>query len=56
MHGTLKETITCSAGISAWDPSQPTTIEGLIEKADEALYQAKKQGRNQLCVYSKKPI
>lgn len=53
VHGTLKETITCSAGVSVWDPSQPTSIESLIEKADEALYQAKRQGRNQLCIYSK---
>jgi diguanylate cyclase (GGDEF)-like protein/PAS domain S-box-containing protein len=37
---------TCSAGIAVWDRTEPA--EGLIERADAALYAAKSQGRDRL--------
>ncbi|RYZ82413.1 MAG: GGDEF domain-containing response regulator, partial [Proteobacteria bacterium] len=38
--------VTISLGIACF-PQNATTTEGLIARADEALYQAKRQGRNQ---------
>ena len=42
--------ITISAGLSGY-PDDASTPESLIKRADEALYQAKKMGKNTLCVY-----
>lgn len=42
------EVITISIGASMITKSE--TIESLIKRADEALYHAKKQGRNRVCV------
>ena len=44
------EAITVSAGLAGY-PDDANTQESLIQKADEALYQAKKMGKNTLCVY-----
>jgi len=44
------ETITVSVGLAGY-PDDANTEESLIRKADEALYQAKKMGKNTLCVY-----
>lgn len=40
--------ITCSFGATAWLPGMDSTEEALIRMADDALYQAKRQGRNQV--------
>lgn len=40
--------ITASFGVTAAIPGEPWTAEGLIRKADEALYVAKKSGRNRV--------
>ena len=40
--------ITASFGVTAALPGEPWTAEGLIRKADEALYVAKKSGRNRV--------
>jgi two-component system cell cycle response regulator len=40
--------ITCSFGATAWNPKGPTSAELLIRVADDALYAAKRQGRNRL--------
>lgn len=45
--------ISCSIGIACTIPDQSVRSETLIEKADIALYQAKKKGRNQTTEYKK---
>lgn len=42
--------VTGSLGLSKY-PSDGVTFQELYEKADKALYSAKKQGRNQFVVY-----
>ncbi len=44
-----KTSISVSAGV-AWFPDDAKTREELIQKADTALYEAKKQGRNRVCL------
>jgi diguanylate cyclase (GGDEF)-like protein len=46
-------TITCSLGVAAYDEAMPP--EHLIHQADEALYRAKRLGRNCVCVGSPTP-
>ena len=41
-------TVTCSAGIAQFENGD--TVDNLIEKADQSLYQAKQEGRNKVCV------
>ncbi len=45
--------VTCSFGATSWRPGTDATPESLIRIADEALYQAKHQGRN--CVVHRPP-
>ena len=40
--------VTCSFGATAWVPGVPATEEALIRVADDALYAAKRQGRNRV--------
>lgn len=47
---THNERITVSVGLAGY-PDDANTDESLIRKTDEALYQAKKMGKNTLCVY-----
>ncbi len=44
------ETVTVSVGIAGY-PDDARTHKALIKKSDKALYQAKKMGKNTLCVY-----
>lgn len=41
--------VTCSIGVSEWDPKNPCTIEELLKFADKNLYKAKNFGRNRVC-------
>ncbi len=41
--------VTCSIGIAALNPAADKT-QNLLEKADQALYQAKSEGRNRICL------
>jgi diguanylate cyclase (GGDEF)-like protein/PAS domain S-box-containing protein len=45
--------ITVSLGIASLDRNATTSIDQLVEQADQALYAAKQSGRNQLCVWSR---
>lgn len=54
-HGHLIPNPTVSQGISSY-PYPSASPNQLIEEADEALYQAKRQGRNQLIVYEAKGV
>jgi diguanylate cyclase (GGDEF)-like protein len=45
--------VTCSLGVAAYDRAMPP--EHLIHQADEALYRAKRLGRNCVCVGSPAP-
>ena len=45
--------VTASMGVSAFPPHGKSTAE-LIERADEALYQAKAAGRDRIRIYGSK--
>ncbi len=42
---------TASMGIAGMQPDYRQTSKSLIRRADEALYQAKHDGRNQVCTH-----
>lgn len=42
--------LSVSLGVSVWTPDVETEID-LIKQADSALYKAKQNGRNQVCIY-----
>ncbi len=50
-HDGTEIRITISAGISSMAPDTGTDPELLIRRADEALYLAKRTGRNRVCIY-----
>jgi diguanylate cyclase (GGDEF)-like protein len=50
--GRVELTITASIGVHVLTPSSELAIEPVVAKADEALYQAKAEGRNRVVVSS----
>ncbi len=50
-HGAMSLHLTVSVGLAACEsPSKRTTVDALIGKADRAMYQAKRSGKNSVCV------
>ena len=45
--------VTLSFGVASMVPDAESTPEMLISYADEALYQAKREGRDQVCISSR---
>ncbi len=48
----LEVRVTVSAGIASYPSQRVTEAELLVKAADEALYRAKKQGRDRICVWN----
>ena len=47
----IKPHLTVSIGVATVNPAHGDRMTLLVERADVALYQAKKNGRNQICVF-----
>jgi len=45
--------VTASLGVCVWTPTPDHSVEAFLKHADEALYAAKAQGRNRVCVSEK---
>ena len=48
LHDGHEVFVTFSAGVTRWNA--PETLESALERADEALYEAKRNGKNRTCV------
>ncbi len=48
MHDQREVFVTFSAGVTAWRPGEP--LQTALERADEALYEAKRTGKNRTCI------
>ncbi len=48
MHEGKEVFVTFSAGVTAWKPGE--ALQTALERADEALYEAKRTGKNRTCV------
>jgi diguanylate cyclase (GGDEF)-like protein/PAS domain S-box-containing protein len=47
------ESLGLSVGVAVSDPVDPVALEGLIERADQAMYEAKRQGKKGLSIFVK---
>ncbi len=45
----VADSVTTSAGVATMDKGRPISREELVQRADEALYRAKREGRNRTC-------
>ena len=48
LHEQRQVLVTFSAGVTVYSPGEP--IEAALERADQALYQAKRTGKNRTCI------
>lgn len=46
---TTADHLTLSLGVATYQADESSTVDGLIERADKALYTAKQTGRNRVC-------
>lgn len=51
----LKLPITISVGVTNFDEISNQSPETLVKQADEALYEAKRKGRDQVCIFGGEP-
>jgi two-component system cell cycle response regulator len=51
--GTASIVVTASAGVATWMPGEGPDVPDLLANADQALYEAKRRGRNRVCVYDR---
>lgn len=49
-------TITCSIGVSSIPDNQPVDVKEFLKQADQALYEAKDKGRNQVRFYTDRKV
>ncbi|HYY11498.1 MAG TPA: GGDEF domain-containing protein, partial [Kineosporiaceae bacterium] len=42
--------VTLSVGLTVWGPGRSESVDQLVAEADRALYAAKEQGRDQVCL------
>ncbi len=50
----ISSSVTLSLGVSTWIPDQNTEFDRLVQSADQALYQAKKLGRDRFVLFDQK--
>jgi diguanylate cyclase (GGDEF)-like protein len=43
--------VSCSIGVASLNDHSPDKGDKLVDMADRALYQAKENGRNKVCLY-----
>jgi len=48
--------MTVSIGVASCERQAAITLDQLLDRADQALYRAKHQGRNQVCLWAELPI
>ena len=48
LHDGKEVFVTFSAGVTAWRGGE--TLQSALERADEALYEAKRTGKNRTCI------
>jgi diguanylate cyclase len=48
LHENREVFVTFSAGVTAWRSGEP--LQSALERADEALYEAKRSGKNRTCI------
>ena len=49
-------TITCSIGVSTIPDNQPVDVKEFLKQADQALYEAKDKGRNQVKFFKREKV